>query len=202
MAATAASSWILASSRPSRSEFQHSSPTFGPHILVAVVGTSSWKASPTVGNASVDDTDAAATASFFFATDGKTFVPFWIVTFVIWANVEWLANSFIYVFKWTSSLAECNFIDAVLNVGGSGEGEGGGTDNDAAPWRLVYCCDDYVLFWWVCIAGLLWWIWIVVAYVETCTSVCWIYSVTYFGGSHPEIQPKQGLYKKSNIFIG
>jgi hypothetical protein len=31
--------------------------------------------SPTVGNASVDDTDAATIVTFFFATDGKTFVP-------------------------------------------------------------------------------------------------------------------------------
>jgi hypothetical protein len=58
----------------SRSEFQHSSSTFGSGILAATVGTSSWRASPTVGNASLDDTDAVATTTFF-ATDGKTFVP-------------------------------------------------------------------------------------------------------------------------------
>jgi hypothetical protein len=80
MAATAASSWILAataSSRPSRLEFYHSSPTFGPGILAATMGTSSCWASPTMGNASVDVTDAAAASTFFFATDGKTCVsPF------------------------------------------------------------------------------------------------------------------------------
>jgi hypothetical protein len=51
-------------------------PIFRPRILVTVVvGTSSWRASPTMGNASVDDTDAADTATFFFATDSKSFVP-------------------------------------------------------------------------------------------------------------------------------
>jgi hypothetical protein len=88
MVATAASSWILAatasswilattaSNRPSRPEFQHSSPTFQPGILaVTTVSTSSWRASPVVGNASVDDIDAAAAVTFFFATDDKSFVP-------------------------------------------------------------------------------------------------------------------------------
>jgi hypothetical protein len=87
VAATAASSWILAattfswilvtiaSSQSSRPEFQHSSPTFRPRILTTVaMGTSSWRASPTVQNASVDDTGIAAAATFFFATDGKSFV--------------------------------------------------------------------------------------------------------------------------------
>jgi hypothetical protein len=79
VAAVTASRWILAataSSRPSRPEFQHSSPTFRPRILAtATVGTSSWRASPAVANASVDDTDAAAAATFFFTIDGKSFVP-------------------------------------------------------------------------------------------------------------------------------
>jgi hypothetical protein len=37
------------------------------------------------------------------------------------------------VFKQPSSLAGRDFIDAVLNMGGSGEGDGGGTGNGAAP---------------------------------------------------------------------
>jgi hypothetical protein len=76
--ATATSSWILATtafSRPSKLEFQHSSPTFKLGILAAAMGTSSWRASPAVGNASVDNTDVAAASTFFFTTDGKTFVP-------------------------------------------------------------------------------------------------------------------------------
>jgi hypothetical protein len=76
--AATASTWILAaisSSRSSRKEFQHSSPTFEPRIVAAVVGTSSSRASPAVGNASVDDADVIAASTFFFATDGKTFVP-------------------------------------------------------------------------------------------------------------------------------
>jgi hypothetical protein len=64
-----------ASSRSSRLEFQHSSFTFEPRILAAIVGTSGWRACPAVGNASVNDADTAAIATFFFATDGKTFMP-------------------------------------------------------------------------------------------------------------------------------
>jgi hypothetical protein len=40
-----------------------------------------------MGNASVDDTDDVAASTFFFTTNGKTFVPLSIVTFVIQANV-------------------------------------------------------------------------------------------------------------------
>jgi hypothetical protein len=67
MAATATTS-----SRASRPKFHHSSPTFGPGILATAVGTSTWRASPIVGNASVDD--IAAISTFFFATDGKTHI--------------------------------------------------------------------------------------------------------------------------------
>jgi hypothetical protein len=72
MATTVTSNWILAttaSSRASRPEFQHSSPTFGPGIQATAMGSSTWRASPAVGNASVDDTDAAVT--IFLATDNK-----------------------------------------------------------------------------------------------------------------------------------
>jgi hypothetical protein len=61
----------------------------------------------------------------------RHFCPLSIVTFVIPANVEQLANSSIYVFKRPSSSAGCDFTDAVLNM--RGFGEGGGTNNDAAP---------------------------------------------------------------------
>jgi hypothetical protein len=58
-----------------------------------------------------------------------------IVPFVIRANVERLAYSSIYVFKCSSSSVGRDFVDGVLNMGGSsdGEGEGGDTDNNAAP---------------------------------------------------------------------
>jgi hypothetical protein len=73
------------------------------------VGTTSWRASPAIGNASVDDIDAAAT---FFATDSKSFVPILsIVPFVIQANVERLAYSSIYVFKHPSSSVGHEFVD-------------------------------------------------------------------------------------------
>jgi hypothetical protein len=50
-------------------------PTFRSGILAtAAVGTSSWWTSPTVGNASMDDTDAAVTTTFFFVTNSKSFV--------------------------------------------------------------------------------------------------------------------------------
>jgi hypothetical protein len=65
MAATA-SSWA------SRPKVHHSSSTFVRGILAAAVGTSTWKASPAVGNTSIDDIDVVST--FFFATDGKTHI--------------------------------------------------------------------------------------------------------------------------------
>jgi hypothetical protein len=82
-----------------------------------------------------------------------------IVPLVIRANVKCLAYSSIYVFKCLSSSAGRDFIDGVLNMGGSGEGEGerGGTSNDttfwsscmsccALVWRLCgFLCEDYVL---------------------------------------------------------
>jgi hypothetical protein len=137
VAVTVASKWILAvttSSRSSRTQFQHSSPTFRPRIPTAiVVGTSRWRASPTVGNTSVDDTDTAGTATFFFPTDGKSIVPILLIMlFVIQAHVERLPYLSIYVFKCHSSSIGRDFIDGVLNTEGSDEGEGGGTDNDAA----------------------------------------------------------------------
>jgi hypothetical protein len=80
----------------------------------------------------MDDLDIT-TAATFFATDGKSFVPILsIVPFIIQANVECLTYSSIYVFKYHSSIGR-EFIDGVLNMGGSGEGEGGGTGNDAVP---------------------------------------------------------------------
>jgi hypothetical protein len=79
--AATTSSWILATyvSRcgflvptASRPKFQHSTPTVGPGILdvADAMGTSTWRASPAIGNASVDDT---ATTSFF-TSNGKTHI--------------------------------------------------------------------------------------------------------------------------------
>jgi hypothetical protein len=56
-----------------------------------------------------------------------------IVPFLIRANVECLTYSSIYVFKRPSSSVGHDFVDGVLNMGGSGEGKGGGTGNDTAP---------------------------------------------------------------------
>jgi hypothetical protein len=138
MAITIASKWILAvttSSQSFRTQFQHSSPTFRPRILTAIiVGTSRWRASLTVGNTFVDDTDTVGTATFFFPTDGKSIVPILlIILFVIQAHVECLPYLSIYVFKCHSSSIGRDFVDEVLNTEGSNEGEDGGTDNDAAP---------------------------------------------------------------------
>jgi hypothetical protein len=67
--------WVLADNttafkRVSMLEFQYSS-IFGIEILAAV-GTYTCRASPTMENASVDDTDVATT--FFFITYGKTHI--------------------------------------------------------------------------------------------------------------------------------
>jgi hypothetical protein len=78
-----------------------------------------------MGNASMGHTYAST------PTDGKTYLCLSIVTFVIRAIVERLANSSIYVFKRPSSSTRRDFANAVLNVEGSSEGDGGG--NDAAP---------------------------------------------------------------------
>jgi hypothetical protein len=77
--------WILAANASTGHLGQSSStppPTFRPGILAAAtLGTSSYKASPDVGNASVDDTDVVMT---FFTTDDKSFVSILsIVPFVI-----------------------------------------------------------------------------------------------------------------------
>jgi hypothetical protein len=138
VAATTASSWILAattSSRPSKPEFQHSSPTFWSGILAtATVGTSSWRASPAVGmppwmtpTPQPQRPSSPPTVSHLCLLS--------IVPFVIRANIERLAYSSIYVFKRPSSSAGRDFVDRFLNLGGSGEGEGegGGTSNNEAP---------------------------------------------------------------------
>jgi hypothetical protein len=54
-----------------------------------------------------------------------------IALFVMRANIERLTYSSICVFKHHSSSAGRDFVDGVLNMGGSGEGEGDGTGNDA-----------------------------------------------------------------------
>jgi hypothetical protein len=70
-----------------------------------------------MGNPSVDETDAAATTTFFFTTDGKSFVPTFNCSF--------------------RNMRKCGttrlLVNGVLNMGGSDEGEGGGTSNDAVP---------------------------------------------------------------------
>jgi hypothetical protein len=70
-----------------------------------------------MGNAFVDDTDV--TTNFFFATNSKTYSCHSIVTSI-------------YVFKQPSSSVGRDFADAILNVGGSDEGDGGGNDNNTA----------------------------------------------------------------------
>jgi hypothetical protein len=80
----------------------------------------------------VDDTDNAAAATFFFPTDESHLCLLSIVPFVIRANVKCLAYSYIYDFKCPSSSVGREFIDGVLNMGGSDKGEGGGTGNDVS----------------------------------------------------------------------
>jgi hypothetical protein len=73
-----------------------------------------------------------------------------IVQFIIWANVERLVYSSIYVFKRHSS-AGPDFINRVLNMGGSSEGKGSGTGNDAPSWSSCAICDVFVVKRWLCI---------------------------------------------------
>jgi hypothetical protein len=75
----------------------------------------------------VDDTDAAAAMTFFFATYSKSFVS--ILNCSI-CNMSKCRTSRLLVHLFLQSSF---FVDGVLNMGGSDEGEGGGTSNDAAP---------------------------------------------------------------------
>jgi hypothetical protein len=88
---------------------------------------------PHRGNASMDDIDVAAAATFSSPPTVTHLSLLSIVLFVIRANVERLAYSSIYVFKHPSSSVRRNFINRVLYMGGSGEGECGSTGNDVAP---------------------------------------------------------------------
>jgi hypothetical protein len=82
----------------------------------------------------VDDPTVPAAATVLFATDSKLFMSIIsIVPFVIRANVECLTYSFIYAFKIPSSSARHEFINGVLNMGGSGEDKGSRTGNNVAP---------------------------------------------------------------------
>jgi hypothetical protein len=80
-----------------------------------------------VENASVNDTDTAAI--FFFTTDGKTFMSFNYYIHNLKVDQRRF-NSSIYVLQRPSSTVGCDFVNAVLNVGGSGDGDGGGNNND------------------------------------------------------------------------
>jgi hypothetical protein len=145
----AASRWILvttASSRPSRPEFQHPSPTFRPWILAAAavalpVGgqAPAWGMPPwtTLTPQSQRPSSLPSTVSHSCLLS--------IVPFVIWGNVECLTYLSIYVFKHPSLSVRCDFIDGVLNMGGSGENKDGGTSNDAAAlWSSCAICDIFV----------------------------------------------------------
>jgi hypothetical protein len=106
-----------------------------PHLpardtVAITVDTFSWRASPTVGNAFVDDTDAAAATTKTSPPMVSHLCIHSIVSFIIRANVERLSYSSIYAFKRPSSSTGHNFVDGVINMGGSGEGESGGTGND------------------------------------------------------------------------
>jgi hypothetical protein len=86
-----------------------------------------------MGNAFLDDIDATTARHSSSSPTVRHLCLLSIVTFLIQANIERLANSPIYVLKRPSSSAGHDFTDAVLNAGGSGQRNGGGTDNDAVP---------------------------------------------------------------------
>jgi hypothetical protein len=85
-----------------------------------------------MGNASVGDTDIATVMTFFLTTDGKSFVTTFNCSIRNISKYRRTRYSSIYVFKRPSSTTGRHLIDGVLNMGGSGEGEGGGTGNNAA----------------------------------------------------------------------
>jgi hypothetical protein len=116
-----------------------------------------------------------------------------IVLFVIQANVERLAYSSIYIFKLPSSSVRHNFIDWVLNMGGSGEGDGSGTSNDAVSWS------SYAM-WYICVIKR----WLCMYYCEDYMDCCDIYVWNcmwcicdlykpYFGGSSSGEAAKIGV---------
>jgi hypothetical protein len=71
-----------------------------------------------------------------------------IVPLIIRANVEWLTYSSIYVFKRPSSSTGRDFAGTILNMGGSDEGDGGGTGNDATLWSSCAMWCICVVKWW------------------------------------------------------
>jgi hypothetical protein len=81
-----------------------------------------------MGNASMDDTDAIATTTFFFTNDGKSYVPTFNCSIRNMRKCR-MTHSSIDVFKHPSSSAGHDFANGVLYMGGFGES--GGTGNDA-----------------------------------------------------------------------
>jgi hypothetical protein len=127
-----------------------------------------------------------------------------IVPFVIRANVEYLAYSSIYVFKCLSSSTGRDFVDGVLNMGGSDEDEGGGSGYDAAPWSSCMSYNRpcvktmWIFVWRLCIV-----VWRLRTFVDLCLIMWYIYCciifycMPVFLAPHPGRQPKQGLCIKN-----
>jgi hypothetical protein len=125
-----------------------------------------------------------------------------IVPFVIWANIERLAYSSIYVLKRHSSSVKHDFVDGVLNIGGSGEGEDGGTDNDVTPWSSCMWC-ICIIKRWLCI--IVWRLYeLSLIYILLCEYYmhCYIIlcCIISFGGSPSGEAGKNELYK-NNILL-
>jgi hypothetical protein len=87
----------------------------------------------------MDDTDATTTTTFFFATDGKSFLPIFNCFIRNTSKCQTTCLLIHYVFKHPSSSARHHFVDGVPNMGGSGkgEGDGSGTSNNVA---LYWSC--------------------------------------------------------------
>jgi hypothetical protein len=87
-----------------------------------------------VGNGSVYDPDTATTMTFFFVIDDKSFVP--TFNYLIRNTSKyWTTHLIIHLYLQAYFLSVGrDFTDGVFNIGGYGEGKGGGTGNDVTPW--------------------------------------------------------------------
>jgi hypothetical protein len=109
-----------------------------------------------------------------------------------------------FVFKWPSSSVGHDFIDAVLNVVGSGEGDDGGIGNAEVSWwvmlyvmylchkmKTMYYCEDYMdCHWFICLE------------LELLLFCCLnLLYVPYFGGSPSGEAAKTWIIYIKNQYI-
>jgi hypothetical protein len=85
-----------------------------------------------VGNASVDDTNVAVAVTFFFTTDGKLFVLTFNCSIHNTSKCQMSRLLVQLCLQASFFIGRTRLSRRVLNMGGSGEGEGSSIDNDVA----------------------------------------------------------------------